>query len=123
MPEPDTPDAVPEPFQIAPQQPGPRYAGSLLKGTLLGFGLNIGGMMLAGFAGALSADSIGVAFFAIVFGIGLGQLLWMIPFYRRFRRDGQTETAKGLVIAAAITFLLNASCWGLLMGGNFRFAG
>jgi hypothetical protein len=32
----------------------------------------------------------------------------------RFRASGRRETMKGVIIAAAITFLLNASCWGLV---------
>lgn len=46
--------------------------------------------------------------------IGLSQLVYMIPAVLIFRRKGGTETAKGLIIGASITFLLNATCSGLL---------
>ena len=46
--------------------------------------------------------------------IGLSQLLYMIPAVLIFRRRGDTETAKGLIVGASITFLLNATCNGLV---------
>jgi ABC-type glycerol-3-phosphate transport system permease component len=49
--------------------------------------------------------------------MGLSQLVYMIPAILIFRRRGATETAKGLIVGASITFLLNATCNG------FRFFG
>lgn len=49
-------------------------------------------------------------------GIGIVQLAWLVPLALRFRRMGQMETVKGVVIAGAITFMLNAACWGLFYG-------
>ena len=46
--------------------------------------------------------------------IGLSQLVYMIPAIWIARRKGETETAKGLIIGASITFLLNAACNGLV---------
>ncbi len=46
--------------------------------------------------------------------IGLSQLVYMIPAIWIARRKGETETAKGLIIGASLTFLLNAACNGLL---------
>jgi hypothetical protein len=54
-------------------------------------------------------------------GIGILQLLWIIPSYLHFRRKGQPETAKGILIAAGIVFLLNAGCWGILMTSKAPF--
>ena len=45
--------------------------------------------------------------------IGLSQLVYMIPAVLIFRRRGDTETAKGLIVGASLTFLLNAACNGL----------
>jgi hypothetical protein len=42
--------------------------------------------------------------------IGLSQLVYMIPAIWIARRKGETETAKGLIIGASLTFLLNAAC-------------
>jgi ABC-type Fe3+-siderophore transport system permease subunit len=46
--------------------------------------------------------------------VGLSQLVYMIPAILIARRKGETETAKGLIVGASITFLLNATCNGLL---------
>ncbi len=46
--------------------------------------------------------------------IGLSQLVYMIPAVLFSRHRGETETAKGLVIGASVTFLLNAACSGFL---------
>lgn len=46
--------------------------------------------------------------------IGLSQLIYMIPAILLLRRRGDAETVKGLIIGASLTFLLNATCNGLL---------
>ena len=46
--------------------------------------------------------------------IGLSQLVYMIPAAWIARRKGETETAKGLIVGASLTFLLNAACNGLV---------
>jgi hypothetical protein len=51
-----------------------------------------------------------------VFFIGLSQCVYMIPAYVNFRKNGETETAKGLLIGASITFLLNATCTTIVFG-------
>ena len=45
--------------------------------------------------------------------MGLFQLVYMIPAILISRRRGETETAKGLIIGASVTFLLSATCDGL----------
>jgi hypothetical protein len=44
-------------------------------------------------------------------GIGLTQLLYVIPLYLLWK-DDKPASAKGLVIGASVVALLNASCWG-----------
>jgi hypothetical protein len=56
-------------------------------------------------------------------GIGIVQLLWMLPAWLIYRRRGQTETAKGILITAGVVFLLNASCWGLVFSSKFKIGG
>jgi hypothetical protein len=51
----------------------------------------------------------------ILVGIGIVQLLWMLPAWLIYRRRGQAETAKGILIIAGVVFMLNASCWGLVL--------
>lgn len=48
--------------------------------------------------------------FAIA-AIGLFQLAYAIPLYRRFRRQRRPAAAKGVVIGAIITVLLDGSCF------------
>jgi hypothetical protein len=50
----------------------------------------------------------------VVFACGLTQLIWLVPLWIVYRRKRETESAKGVVVAASITFLLNSACWGLL---------
>jgi hypothetical protein len=83
-------------------------------------GLGIGALLTLG--GALASALLMVIYvgFVLFFAIGLAQLTWVIPAYRRCTKRGETETAKGLLIVAGIVFLLNASCWGVLANTNFR---
>jgi Co/Zn/Cd efflux system component len=53
--------------------------------------------------------------------IGVTQLFYVIPAYRKFSRGPNPQWAKGVLIAAAITFLLNASCWGLMFNTKWDF--
>jgi hypothetical protein len=64
---------------------------------------------LLSFAASMSLGMI------VVLGIGVVQVAWIVPMYLHFKRAGEMETAKGLLIAAAIVFLLNAGCWGLVV--------
>ena len=89
--------------------------GSLAKGILVGVLFTLAGI---GFGFALNAVGSFALGTIILIGIGVVQLLWMVPAYRVYRRRGETETAKGLLIVAGLVFLLNASCWGLFMSGH-----
>lgn len=62
---------------------------------------------------------LGEALFIAMLGIGLTQLLYVVPLYFHFRKTGQQNTAKGLVIGASIVALLNATCWGLFSTMRF----
>jgi hypothetical protein len=86
----------------------------------IGRGLGIGALLtLAGAVASVPLMMIGVGFVTL-FGIGLAQLIWMIPAWRRYRSRGETETVKGLMIIAGLVFLLNATCWGALASADFR---
>jgi hypothetical protein len=58
-------------------------------------------------------EGLGLAIYPPMF-IGVSQLVYMIPAILIFRRRGDTRTAKGLIIGAALTFILNSTCNGLL---------
>lgn len=46
----------------------------------------------------------------LVGGLGLVQLIYVSPLYIKFKRNNQADTAKGMIIAASVTALLNAGC-------------
>jgi len=56
----------------------------------------------------------GAALGIFYFGIGITQLIYVIPGIIYFRRHGKPLIAKGIIIGASITFLLNAACFGVL---------
>jgi len=74
--------------------------------------LTVGGMVVSG-----------VFAWVPLWGIGIVQLLWMLPAWRIYRRRGQEETAKGILIVAGVVFLLNASCWGLMFSNKIKIGG
>ena len=80
-----------------PQNPGNIWAG---------FGLAAIINIVAAIAGIFTI--------VITLGIGVVQAAWIIPMVIAFRKSGRTETAKGVIIAACVTFLLNAGCWGVI---------
>ena len=45
--------------------------------------------------------------------IGISQLVYMVPAIVIARRRGRPDLVQGLAIGLAVTFLLNAGCWGL----------
>jgi hypothetical protein len=54
-------------------------------------------------------------FISLIF-MGVSQLLYIVPAIVIYRRRGRPGVVKGLIIAAAITFLLNATCSALVLG-------
>jgi hypothetical protein len=59
-----------------------------------------------------------LAFWAL-FGFGITQVLYILPAILIARRRGRLGIAKGLIILAALAFLLNASCFVALWSGKF----
>jgi hypothetical protein len=95
-----------------PEAEGPQKAedgGSLWAGFGLAALINVGAVA----AGALTL-MVGIGF-VILLGLGVVQLLWIIPLYSKYNRQGKTQTALGVLLAAGITFLLQAGCYGLVL--------
>jgi hypothetical protein len=77
-------------------------------------------------AGACNLAGLVITFYLMFFigpvfpgGFGLVQFAWLYPIWRRYKKKGKTESAKGVLVIAGITFLLNATCWGVFgMRGN-----
>ena len=61
------------------------------------------------------------SFFSLIF-IGISQLLYIAPAIAIYGSKGRPGVVKGLIIAAAITFLLNATCTVIVFGylNNFH---
>lgn len=81
---------------------------------MLGGGINI----LALIVGAVTMY-VGVGII-IVAGFGLIQFAWILPMFFRYKKRQQIETAKGLLVAAGISVLLSAGCWGMLSNQSFH---
>ena len=88
--------------------------GKLWLGLLLCWGCNIVHSVM-GFVLVFAYPQVGMVLFG---GIGLVQLAYVVPVCLHYRKQGKSNTVKGLIIAASITALLNASCWGALRGIN-----
>src|SRR2546429_9878923 len=95
---------------------GRRDPGYLGKGILFGFLFTLGGLAMTGVFAVAGG-------FYVLLRIGVAQVLWMGPAWLHYRNKGETETAKGILVIAGIVFLLNATCWGMLMGGKIRIGG
>ncbi|MBZ5523888.1 MAG: hypothetical protein LAP21_16760 [Acidobacteriia bacterium] len=89
------------------------HEGSIGVGLLIGWGLNLAEAGLS-FLALRNVDLDKLIYvFVLVGGVGLIQLVYILPLYVIFRRQGKAATAKGLVIAACVTAFLNCTCWGL----------
>jgi hypothetical protein len=81
--------------------------GNLGLGLLICWGCNI--LHLAStWVLILMVAPVGMILFG---GIGIVQLAYVISLCLHFKRKGQTNVMKGLIIAASITALLNVGCW------------
>jgi hypothetical protein len=49
--------------------------------------------------------------------IGPAQLIYVVPIAIWGRGRPRRGVVQGAIIAAALTFLVNATCWGLFLGG------
>jgi hypothetical protein len=55
--------------------------------------------------------SLGGIFFFPVGGIGIFQLIYIVPYAIKLKREGKFTRMKGLIIGAVIVTLLNGACW------------
>jgi hypothetical protein len=92
--------------------------GNLAAGLFLCWGLNIAEIAI-GFL-LLNQGSL-TGTFALLGGIGVVEWLYVVPLYMLFKSRGKPNTAKGLIIAAGITALLNGLCWSPILFDRFRF--
>jgi hypothetical protein len=89
------------------------------QGTIgWGFGITVVLNMLQGIVlWLILSNATGDAAIKTLF-IGLGgwgvlQLVYVVPLYLYMKKK-ETATAKGIIIAASLVILLNATCWGII---------
>lgn len=103
----------------------PDSAGELGRGFVSALGANVlFGGIVPGLLAAVASGSLELlAAFAmfVAFGIGLSQALWLTPMVLRARQNGQHARAKGMLLMAAITLLLNGGCFGVLLTADWNF--
>jgi hypothetical protein len=99
-----------------------RVWADLLGGFALVFSLHLGFVLLAVLLASLS-NSDAVAVLLFLAGLGLGQLLYVLPIMRLYWLRGKPEWVKGMAIAAILTMLLNGSCYLGSFGGIQIFIG
>src|SRR5690349_2339869 len=85
--------------------------GHVLLGMLLCWLLNIVQLGIAALLLATGERTLPTVFI-LVGTIGLLQFVYVVPIWRLFKQRGKVMTARGLPIAASVTVLLNAACWG-----------
>jgi Na+/proline symporter len=62
----------------------------------------------------------GTALFFAAFGLGVSQFVYMVPAILIARRRGRRAVAKGMIIGAAITFILSGACWTVVNPFSFE---
>ncbi len=92
----------------------PPSQGSIGRGLGLTLALHALAVVLScAFAGLTGPDAVDglMPFIAI----GVVQLVYIVPAYLVCSGESRRRTRKGLVLGAGITFLLNATCAGLVL--------
>ena len=56
----------------------------------------------------------------LITAFGVFQLIYIIPLILFLRKRDRQDFAKGIAIGASIAFLLNATCFGLVMTGKIK---
>lgn len=76
----------------------------------------VGTVALSGAQGPASDTMLGLMGGAVLL-FGVTQLLWNLPLAFLLWAGGKRSAMLGVLMASGILFLLNAACWGLLLGG------
>lgn len=95
----------------------------IILGFFLLLGMHIAAITLGSFLGgmvsAISSSLSNIVGFLMVYsllGIGLSQLLYVVPVTIILNRRRQWGLMKGVIIGAVLTALLNGSCWLVFQG-------
>jgi uncharacterized membrane protein YcjF (UPF0283 family) len=88
--------------------------GSIRKGILLTLGLHAGAALVCCAVGLLS-DQGAIQGLAPFLGIGVVQIVYIVPALVVYSVKREWRTRKGLWIGAGITVLVNAACAGIVL--------
>jgi hypothetical protein len=83
-------------------------------GLLISGGVNV---LALGIALATLKLGIGVV---LLGGLGLLQFLWLLPIYFSYRRKGESDTRKGILLGSSLSLLLSAACWVSLLNSKLH---
>lgn len=61
--------------------------------------------------GIAAISQLNTLFIYAIFGIGISQLLYVIPLIIRLKQRQEWGMMKGVIIGAVLTVLLNGGCW------------
>jgi hypothetical protein len=92
----------------------------IVSGIFLLMGLHLAALILVSILCPIFISIGGIAYYiasflCVVFvGIGIAQLIYVVPAIIVLRRRREFARLKGLIIGAIITALLNGGCWLLI---------
>lgn len=69
--------------------------------------------------GGTTVALINILWIYVIFGIGISQLLYVVPLIIRLKQRQEWGLMKGVIIGTVVTALLNGGCW-LLLANPFR---
>jgi hypothetical protein len=108
--EPENPFASPE------ADPAPDSGRTPTQELVLGFFTHMG--LSVGIPVVLMLIYVG---FFLAFAIGVAQVLWGAPLAFVRYREGRVAYAQGVLGAMALVFMLNATCFVLVLGAGSNF--
>ena len=92
----------------------------IVLGIFLLMGLHLAALILGSILGPIFISIGGIGYYIAsflglgLFGIGIAQLIYVVPAIIVLRRRREFAVLKGLIIGATITALLNGGCWLLI---------
>ncbi|MFP5262089.1 MAG: hypothetical protein ACLGJB_09315 [Blastocatellia bacterium] len=95
---------------------GYQDAGSVRSGCLIMIAAHLLQIPIAIILGFLQPDLQPDLVLSTIIFIGISQLVYMVPAIIYFSRKGRSESAKGMMIGAALTLLLSAARTGIFYG-------
>ncbi len=92
----------------------------IFSGIWLVIGMNIVVFILSGIVSSIVNNNVGTVYLYAMLGIGITQLLYVIPLVIRLKRQQKWALMKGVIIGAALTILFNVALL-IWVVYNFQF--